>query len=310
MIKIQCIPTWRCNYYDFKKGTAHGAKCPYCVIFSPMKQEGSYFEYNSLKRILGPEISAKDWSYGLAVATQNKREPSHIEFTGGEPTIYSEFPDLVYLFSKFNRATIAITSNSSQIRLIKNIFEYPNGFDSDKFVAWTGSWHPSANKNIDKFIENLKYIQRIIGEYKVSTTIVLHESTFDSIEQDIDKLNENGIRNQIHLYLKEGFSITDDYESNKKLNELYIKLQNKNKQYVESWKDSNPGLGDSRECLSSNKAVTVSSDGTVFLCYEHLCSEQNHGPIGIWGDYVLKDKNINCSWTCRYPCDIMNVVRR
>jgi len=302
MIRIQAIPTWRCNFYDFKNAKPHGANCPYCVIFSPMATVGTYFQYNTTVRPIEREMTLREWTEGILHITNGLREKVLFDFTGGEPLLYKGFDLLIHNLTKLGHQWV-ITSNTSLTGFIEDYFKEPLFYQS--LLGWTSSWHPSSRLTINQFIDNLKYIKS--KRDSVTTTVVLHESTKGSIEKDIRLLNEAGIPTQIHLFQAEDYDFERD--ASQEMKEVYERLKMDNKQHQFSWEDNPIGIQPIRNCVANHKACTVSSDGSVFLCYEHLNVKADIGPIGKWGQYRFsKEITRDCEWVCRYPCDRLNII--
>lgn len=309
MIRIQIIPTWRCNYYDFKKAAPHGKNCEYCVIFSPMKTENTQFQYNDVIRKIDKELTVEEWLDGLLLIREQINDNILFDFTGGEPTLYRDFHKLVHIFSSIPSTSWVITSNTSLQDKIHEIFKHKESIKS--CAGWTASWHPNGVRTFDEFVSNLLTLKEYIKN--ISVTTVLHYSTMYKIEEQMKQLEDLGIQTQIHVYQAQGFSLFKEPESkqHERLLEVYDRIKDKNRQYLYEWDSSMEGIANVRDCNAGKKSIAVSSDGKIFLCYEHMNGEQDVDPIGQWGTFRLKETVIkNCSWHCRYPCDRKNIIER
>ena len=300
MIRIQASPTWRCNYYDFQKADTYGKNCPYCNLFSPMKTEDSSIRFHANKDVkISKEMTAQQWLRGLLCIISSATDTVEFDFTGGEPLVYSEFPQLIELISPY--ALWSITSNTVLTGKLRELF-------SKRIKpprSWTASWHRNGLVNFATFLDNLKYVKDC-GAMSTSCTIVLHEGNYTHFQSDIQTLQREGFRVQAHLFMSPQFQhMTTGIDS---VNKIYEEHKHLFIQQTDDW-DKNPeGVEPIRDCVAGHKSISVSSDGAVYLCYEHLFVE-SEPPIGQWGEYTLSnDPTKNCSWPCRFSCDVRNII--
>ena len=253
-----------------------------------------YVTFGSKNIFLSNKITPQDWLTGTQLVCDSTGDMILWDFTGGEPTLYEHFPELLNLVKPYS--IWAVTSNSLLRKQIDKL-------DFERCCSWTASWHPGANKPIDQFIDNIKFVQS--HKIYTSVTIVLHESTKLVIKDDLKRLQDAGFPTQIHLFLSEGWSLND---ASQELKDVYEDLKQMNKAPAEGWSGSAPGLLNPRDCIAGYKSATVSSDGFVYSCYRHLMVE-NAPPIGRWGTWKpSNDLTRDCTWDCNFACDLRNTI--
>ncbi|MCP4342277.1 MAG: radical SAM protein, partial [Desulfobulbaceae bacterium] len=129
-------------------------KCEYCHF--EFNKDG-FTGYNEQHNV-GKHLSADQILDGLESLI-----PYHIEFTGGEPTLYKGFKDIVNGLP--DSCTWAITSNT-----LTNI----TGLEFDKCAHWTASYH---GFQMDKYKENIKYL--VENNTPLSISVVIPFNDFD-----------------------------------------------------------------------------------------------------------------------------------
>lgn len=289
---------WRCNLYDFQKGSFQGKNCAYCQIFSPMETQDTYVDFGSKRIPVTRELTPKEWIRGMhKVRLATSKRPLW-DFTGGEPTLYEGLPEL--LEGARTYSDWAITSNSLLRRQIERIFNA----NIDMPSSWTSSWHPGAKRDINEFIDTLKFI-RSHGVY-TSCTVVLHASTKDTIREDLKRIASEGFVVQIHLALMEGYSLAND--SDTELKAIYEELKWLNRAPAEDYDSTPEGVPTPRDCVAGYESVAVSSDGAIYPCYRGMMCEPNP-PIGKWGEWIPQtDLTRGCDWICNFACDLRLVT--
>lgn len=292
-IRVQAIPQWQCNLYDYKAAKPFGRFCAYCNLFS----DGGYVDFGSKRLTLGPQMTAREWLQGMHRVIQASGKKVLWDFTGGEPMMYQEMPQL--LMGARSYSDWAITSNTLLRKQIERVFDA----HVDRCASWTASWHPGSGREIGEFIANLKFVQQH-SDY-VSVTIVLHPSTKHRIKQDLQVLSEH-VPVQIHLFHAEGFSLAKSEDA--ELRDLYEELKPLNRAPAEAWCETPEGVPTPRDCVALSHSCVVSSDGAVYPCYQATLVEFDP-PVGKWGTWIPnQDIYRGCTWPCSFACDLRNVV--
>ncbi len=297
MLRIQAVPTWSCPYYGFKYRRPGTGACAYCNLYAD-SHNPTFVDFGSKRLQLGREITPDQWAEGTRLVSEEAGEQILFDFTGGEPTMYPRLGKLLELCAPYSEW--AITSNSVLTNQIRRLFE----FDIKPCRSWTASWHPGAFRPMEPFLDNLRFVQS--NAVYVSVTIVLHESTKTTIKRDLARLQDEGFVTQIHLYLGEGYALERD--ADQEIHDLYAELKHLNRAPAEDWDQTPSELPTPRNCIAGHRSVAVSSDGSVFRCYEHLMVETQPA-IGKWGSWTPEpDLTRNCDWVCRFACDTRNVI--
>lgn len=150
---IQWFVSWKCNY-----------KCEYCW------EEINSHIYRKFKK---NQVSCEKWADSF-----NKLTPDIIYFTGGEPTLYEEFCELISLLDM--RIKLSITSN------------FGKSFDLDRwksliplkrFNSIFFSLHPTQVSPSDFFSKLEKYIDHF-GTYGLGLEMVLHPDNIAIISSE------------------------------------------------------------------------------------------------------------------------------
>lgn len=297
-MRIQLAQSWRCNLYDFKKGASQGRNCRYCQIYSPMETADTFVNFGSKQLPIVREMTAKEWIRGFHLIRQNAHSPIMWDLTGGEPTLYDQLPE--FLEGVRTYSEWSITSNSLLRKQIERVFAARIDMPS----SWTASWHPGADRDIERFIDTLKFI-RSHGVY-TSCTVVLHRSTKSTIKRDLERIAAEGFVVQIHLYLAEGYSLAAD--DDQELKDIYTELKWLNRAPAEDYDTTPEGIPTPRDCVAGYDSISVSSDGAIYPCYRLMFVEQVK-PLGQWGSWVpATDLTRGCAYPCTFACDIKNIV--
>lgn len=297
MFRVIATPEWSCNFYDYQKRAPLGANCQYCTLYADSKNP-TFAILGEKKLSLGKQMTAREWANGAERVADSIGEDLLFDFTGGEPTLYKELPEMLHLVKDCSQW--AMTSNSSLRPRIEAIF----AADIKPCKSWTGSWHPNTGKIIESFIDNLNFIKS--HGVCTSATLVLHSSTKHRIRQDLIRLAEAGITTQLHYFLAPDYTVAD--ETDQEMLELYDELRELNRSPAESWVQDAPNLPHSKTCTAGYRSAAVSSDGNVFGCYKAMMIEPDP-PIGQWGEWTPNaDLTRDCTWSCIYPCDLRSTI--
>ena len=267
MKKIIMVPTWRCNL-----------SCTYCD-YTP---EGDAVECFSKRHEFGDALSAETWLKELA-----RFAPYKLEFTGGEPTAYAGFVDLVGGVGNSN--CWSITSNTLLTKVIEKI-------DFTHCADWTASYH---YHNDDVFVNNCLYIlDKIRHNHAVPrVTMVLTPDNKDMLLDKVEMFAANKLPVNVHPMLKEGFS-WDDHR------EIYESVKAICTSPMRAFIDDIPDhfAGDHNEtCSAGRNYFMLLPDGRVWRCYSVILDETLAGTSPFIWDYKPTDGE--CNIDCMFPCD-------
>jgi len=260
------VPTWKCNL-----------NCSYCDYHTePVNDEGYIMRCFDKKWKFGPELTAKEWLRHLS-----KLAPFHLEFTGGEPTVYSDFKELVANLP--SGCTWAVTSNTLTVKVRE--------IDLSRCKAWTASWH---ERKKDLFLENVRFLK----DYGiVRITIVVTPDNFQQAVDDI--LYFAGVERigvNVHPVLSMGFSWEKHSEMLAKIKALD---QGGLIKYIEEvpleWNPQHYAW-----CDAGSKYFALMPDGTVLRCYSALLW---YGIIGHVSDFNPVYEIKKCDQDCVFHCD-------
>lgn len=241
MTYIVAFPTMTCNL-----------KCGYC---------GSKYLPNSKGGNKYPtELDVTEWIDFL-----NDRAPYHLELSGGEPTFYSGFAELIACVPKDSEW--AITSNTQMDGVDK--------LDLSRCVDWTASYHEAANLPI--FFYNLEYLKKKVP---VSVSMVFSKKNWqDQITTAMEIID---LEIRVNMIRAVGPDRPDDkiWGEAKQVNCILVD-------------DIKLILEHGFECQTGHDYFMVAPDGSVFRCV----SDFYYGdPVGsIESGWVVSD-------VCHNPC--------
>lgn len=160
-------------------------RCPYCFVWRDVSSKDLKLSVNEWIEIWN-RINSK---YGRCL----------ISVSGGEPSLYPGFFDIIKHLSKNNRCVIC-TNFSWDPKIL--IPEIPQA--NLKIVA---TFHPSFMK-FDEFFEKIKYAKDYLDENSI--IYVAYKKQIESIPYYKKKLEEIGINLKINPLRDEGFNIEND----------------------------------------------------------------------------------------------------
>lgn len=259
------IPTWGC-----------GLSCHYCgylQLEKTIKYKGSGVE---LRKDI--TISAQKW-----LEIFDKYKADVIEFTGGEPLKYQEFPEII----KNVKTKWAITSNTLNAKL--------KDLDLSNCARWTASFHLHVNeKGRINFLGNIAYIASL----KIPTSVTL-VATIDNIHDTLrwaNRINNAGFQVNIHPYYDDPEFSWYDHSA-----ELEFLKRSKYVVYGDGLLEYK-GIGGSKKCSAGRDYAVVSPEGAVYKCLTDL----------LYGRSDIKElskKDIECSEKCIFPCDWSRILK-
>jgi len=209
--------------------------------------------------------------------------PSIIDFTGGEPTLYHDFAELINGLVLYGHKW-AITSNTLIIPEVS----------SNGCLSWTASYHPLTQipRYHTTFTENILHL-RDSGFY-VSVSIVAYPSYLHRLEDMIAKFRAMEFPVGILPYYTTGFSWYETSYADEIQKFIPYMTENKNLTWQEN---SEPKL-----CSAGKDYVTVQPDGQVWRCYSGFIQlAKSHYMGNIKGR--INPVEERCSIPCLFPCD-------
>jgi len=257
MKRILLYPTMRCNL-----------KCPYCHFGVEHQERGYTWSGYEKDHYIESEISPDRF---LKFIKDNA--PMHIEFSGGEPTLYKGFKRLVNMLPC--GCSWAITSNT-----LTDI----QGVDFEKCISWTASGHVYN----DIFKKNIAYIKSKTPN--VSVSMVMTMKGFDKCVQRAQGLAELRIRVNLLRELNPGVN----WEKTKEW-ETLVKMRAWGYNVVE---DDIPGsfeFDSGYMCRGGSEYIAIMPDGLVYRCYSEAMNGQ---PIGKVKNFKFEPEPFKCDRPC------------
>lgn len=229
--------TYKCNF-----------RCPYCFVWRDESDKDL-------------QLSANEW-IKIWDSINKKYGSCLINISGGEPTVYPYFFDIVKHLSKNNVCTICTNFSWDPKKLIPNISKY--------HLKIFATFHPSFMQ-FDEFYDKVKFAKDYLDNNSVS--YVAYPKQIDDIVYYKNELEKIGVNLLVLPLRDEGFIIennkvknTDIAKGNKNLNDNEEK-----KVIIENTCDTNEyRLGTKspkgKMCRSGMSAVAIWPDGTVNRC--------------------------------------------
>ena len=220
----------------------------------------------------------KDMDYKEILKGLEQFAPYHIEFTGGEPTIYSGFRDLVDNIP--NGCTWAITSNT-----VTNI----DNINLSKCISWTASYHDVSQ---EIFIKN---VIKLSKECPTSVSVVI---PFDDVDKNLMDANRLRVVTGCRVNILRELNIDVDWENTKELE----KVRSMPRSLFNVVEDDIPIKYEFEKgfvCSGGSDYICLMSDGQVFSCYSNLMNSKKLGTIDsfkkVEGDRKCYDECLGCA---------------
>lgn len=246
-MKIVWVPLWRCNF-----------RCIYCesytqtneLVFQPLKTITDSFDLliNKLKNI------------------DNKID---VVITGGEPSIYPNFFEIINFFIS-NVDNISICTNLS-FDATKFVQAFEHNKNKNKIII-RPTFHPSCMK-IEQFMSNLETLKLFIEEINV----VADKYNLKGIDDIVHQMNNKKVKVNVLPFkfttqkIKETENIKDkNYHSLETLNskkelekiEQIYKNQDKSLSKYETGEKSSFG----KMCIAGYKYIKILPNGNIRRC--------------------------------------------
>jgi organic radical activating enzyme len=268
MKTILFMPTMLCNL-----------KCPICH-FKVSRTPSSYNFFGwGFDHIIEKEIEWQEWLKHF-----NRFRPYCLEITGGEPTMYKGFRELISHLPE--EATWNMTSN-----IVNGSME---GVTLSKCKNWTASYH-FENKSL--FIKNLNYLKPRV---KVCVTIV---AEFNDFKKTIDAAIEFSRHvKQVNILRQLGKGI--DWRNSEQEKVLDV-MRTKGFNIVDVDMPSSYNFESGYSCLAGVDYLCAMPDGKVYDCYSKAMQNKD----GVFmSEYNTRHSIYDCHNVC-YGCASDNKFR-
>jgi len=265
-------PTWKC-----------GQNCSYCDYRTEDINDKSYkLKCFGEEHIINGEYP---WAYWMVVL--DRFRPYHIEFTGGEPTLYDGFEQLLTYIPR--DCSWAVTSNTLNTEVLETLS--PSGSK-----GWTASYHFRQH---DKFIKNYLLLRR--KGFLVSVTLVLTPENHKEVEKVARDMTSKNIIVNIHPILQQGhdwYKHNEIYEHFKKLKAELCQNGGTYRFVPIAKRWTSDGAVDA--CPAGTNYFVLWGDGRVFRCYLDAIKGIDMGKIETLEPHRLE---YPCDGGCIFPCD-------
>lgn len=259
MTTVLFFPTMRCQL-----------KCEYCHFKTEARKIPYVWKGYETEHIIEKEVEPHEALDFLAPLA-----PYHVEFSGGEPLLWSGFREFVAGIPQGSRW--AITSNT-----LENV----DDIDFSKCFGWTASWHLEANR----FMENLAKLRQKIP---MAVSFVVKKDMKDISEKVALAMGIHyaGIKPNLLRELNPGV----DWNGSKEWAEL-VKMREWGWNVVEDEIPPDYNFTSGYNCRAGCKYIAIMPDGQVYKCYSEA---MNGKPIGRVGEPLVLDAEPQ---DCHRPC--------
>jgi len=274
--RMTLIPTWRCNF-------AGAQKCIYCD-YVPRRGGKEINVAQGLRTLkVAREAEPQEWLSFL-----QKLPPAIVDFTGGEPLLYSGITELLSNFPEKHKW--ALTTNIHRIEKLL-------GLDPGRCECITASYHPTQIEpysDIDWFTRQLKKLRS--EGFNTAVNIVGFPAYINRLGDYVNHFISQGFPVNVMPFLNRNW----DWRRNKGFYESilqYHQFYNENQKFY--WdEDTTPKI-----CDAGTNYITVMPDGEAYRCYSSfLKGKQRMGNI-FSDNFKLYDRPARCELPCIVPCD-------
>ena len=254
---------YRCNF-----------RCPYCWFDKNWESMEKVTRYMTV-----PELM-KVWQ-----KIYDRHGECHIMITGGEPSIYPNFVELIAELSKLH--TVKVTS-----QLSGDMYAFAEKVDPSRVVL-DMNFHPK-DSNYDSFLGKILALKK--KGFKGGVCYLAYPPNMGKIDYYHKKFKEQGIDFALAAFWGdyEGKKYPDSYsEAERKMMEPFLGDVSRVKYHLEGKKTKG------KLCRSGQIYASIKADGKVTRC-----GPLSHKPIGnlFDDDFKLFDKPMPCeAEVC--PCD-------
>lgn len=247
-VSITWIPLWKCNF-----------NCIYCD--SPLKTNS--LEFQPLDKIM-------DVFDNFIKIVKKNSNIVKVTLSGGEPSIYPNFFEIVKYFTRVVDSVSLCTNLSFDAQKFLNIFKN----SADK-VSINPTFHPSCMK-LEYFMNNLKVLKPFIFN-KNNVNFVADKYNIKELDNVIKEINSIGIKVNVltFKYYTDKIIKTENieqkkYDSLEVLNsekEIHKIKQMKEKQGLSlSEYETGQTLSFGKKCLAGYKYIQIFPNGNIRRC--------------------------------------------
>lgn len=277
-VNVNWIMLWKCNF-----------RCIYCDTYLNTNAL-EYQPFEKIKRVFNK----------LVEQLQKQNDKIHLTITGGEPSIYPNFFDIVkYFVEKIDSLTIC-TNLSFDVKKFYDICK-----DFKERINIHPTFHPSCME-IEKFMNNITVVKPFLQRSLVN--VVCDKYNMKEINSIVQQLNDKGVKVNLlpFKYTTEKIKETENIKE-EELSRLEIlndaeeltkiekmkQEQNLDLSEYESGKKSPFG----KKCLTGYKFLQIFPNGNI-----RRCSMDNTYLGNIFDeDYQLYTRIQSCKQqACRY----------
>jgi molybdenum cofactor biosynthesis enzyme MoaA len=269
--RCELILTSRCNF-----------KCPYC---------------RGIRKDYDKELSFEEAKHIVDIWTSNKLH--NIRFSGGEPTVWRNLPELVAYTKNKGVEHIALSTNGSQpFEYYKNLIDLGINDFSISLDACCSDFGDKMAGGINGIFEKIKSnIEKISKLSYVSVGVVITEETISTVKDVVVFAHNLGVKD---IRIIPSAQYNKMLETAKTLNEEILNSHPILKYRVENIKNSIPVRGieetDARRCPLALDDMVVVGDHH-FPCIIHMREQGN--PIGKVGDNIREERK---EWFLNHNC--------
>lgn len=249
-------------------------RCPFCWFNTKWK------EMEKLNRYLSVEEMVEVWK-----RIYDKYGECHIMITGGEPSLYPNFIDIIYELSKIH--TVKVTS-----QLSGDYYAFAEKIDP-KRVNLDMNFHPLESK-FEEFVGKVLALKK--RGFQGGVCYLAYPPQMDKIKYYQEKFEKNNISFALAAFwgTYNGKQYPQDYsEEEKEMIAPYLGDVSRIKYHLEGRKTKG------KLCRAGNVYASIKANGVVTRC-----GPLSHKPIGniFDKDFKLFDKPMPCeAEVC--PCD-------
>ena len=152
--------------------------CPYC---------------NKFTGILGEEPSLENVKETISKLSQNNGNLKYVHFTGGEPTVRKDLPEIVQYAKSVNANVGVSTNGSANIELYKQLVDCGVELFSISLDAKNEDINSSMSGVNNIFNKVVSNIQEISKTCKVTIGTVINDANFNDAENIIKFISDLGV---------------------------------------------------------------------------------------------------------------------
>ena len=213
MLSIQWFVSWKCNY-----------TCHYCwqEVTKELYRRGKW-----------KQRDPKDWAKIF-----NKFHPLSLYFTGGEPTLYRELPELISLLKE--DILLSITTNFSETLDLDNWFKK---VPKNRFDLFFVSFHPTQIENLQEFYDKAdRYIDHY-GPEGFGIEMVIHKDNMSEGDRLLKFCEERNILSALDPFIPPTEAQAEDRVTGSDIKKIFGLADSSNVAGVRYEKDQLKGTG-------------------------------------------------------------------